>query len=59
MVKKNNKTSCEGGDEINFGYITDTWIFYDVNSNKIKPSEKDILEIQNSSFLDEWDMKKN
>ena len=56
--KKHKKTSCEGGDEINFGYITNSWIFYDIKSNEIKPSDKDILEIENSSYLDQFDMSK-
>ena len=56
--KKHKKTSCEGGDEINFGYVTNNWKFYDVDGNEIKPSEKDILEIENSSYLDEFEMSK-
>ncbi len=56
--KKYKKTSCEGGDEINFGYVTNNWNFYDTNGNEMKPSEKDILEIENSSYLDEFDMSK-
>ncbi|WP_291139191.1 toxin-antitoxin system YwqK family antitoxin [Flavobacterium sp. UBA7663] len=58
MGKKHKKTSCEGGDEINFGYITNSWIFYDINENEIKPSQEDILEIENSSYLDEFQMSK-
>ena len=56
--KKNKKTNCEEGDEINFGYITNFWIFYDVNGNEIKPSEKEISVIENSSYLDEFEMSK-
>ena len=56
--KKHKETSCEGGDEINFGFVTDSWIFYDKDGNKIIPTEKDISEIEKSSFIDEWDMRK-
>lgn len=56
--KKYKETSCEGGDEINFGFVTDSWNFYDNNGKEIEPDEKDINEIEKSSFLDEWDMMK-
>ena len=56
--KKHKETSCEGGDEINFGFVTDSWIFYDNNGKEIEPTEKEIAEIENSSILDEWDMMK-
>tara|TARA_B100000795_G_scaffold264965_1_gene246161 strand:+ start:2284 stop:2814 length:531 start_codon:yes stop_codon:yes gene_type:complete len=57
--KKNKETSCEGGDEINFGFITDSWKFYSNSGKEIKPTKKNIEEIEKSSFLDEWDMRKN
>ncbi|MCG2432117.1 toxin-antitoxin system YwqK family antitoxin [Aequorivita xiaoshiensis] len=57
--KKHKETSCEGGDEINFGFVTDSWVFYDKNGKKIIPTEKDISEIEKSSFIDEWDMGKD
>jgi antitoxin component YwqK of YwqJK toxin-antitoxin module len=56
--KKHKETSCEGGDEIKFGFVTDSWKFYDTNGKEIKPTEKNIAEIEKSSFLDEWDMMK-
>ena len=57
--KKHKKTSCEGGDEINFGFVTDSWKFYDYNGKEIKPTQKDIHEIEKNSILDQWDMIKN
>ncbi|WP_457619016.1 toxin-antitoxin system YwqK family antitoxin [Lutibacter sp.] len=57
--KKHKETSCEGGDEINFGFVTENWEFYDKNRKKISPTENDINEIEKSSFLDEWDMMKD
>jgi len=56
--KKHKETSCEGGDEINFGFVTNSWNFYDNKGKKSEPTEKDIAEIEKSSFIDEWDMMK-
>ncbi len=56
--KKYKETSCEGGDKINFGFVTDSWNFYDNNGKEIEPTEKDIAEIEKSSFIDEWDRTK-
>jgi len=53
---KHKKTSCQGGDEINFGYVTDSWVFYDEDGMEIIPKENEIAEIEGSSVLDEWDM---
>lgn len=58
IEKKHKKTNCEGGDKINFSFVTDSWKFFDENGKEITPSEKDIAEIEKSSFLDEWDMRK-
>jgi len=55
--EKNIKTSCEGGDEINFGFVTDDWEFYDIDGNKIEPTKNDIIEIEKSSYLNEWNMR--
>ncbi|WP_142785695.1 toxin-antitoxin system YwqK family antitoxin [Changchengzhania lutea] len=55
--EKNIVTSCEGGDEINFGFVTDEWIFYDSEGKKIKPTKKDIIDIEKSSYLNEADMR--
>ena len=56
--KKYIKTSCEGGDEINFGFVSDNWKFYDENGNEITPTKNDIAEIEKTSILDEWNMTK-
>lgn len=56
--KKHINTSCKDGDEINFGYVNDNWKFYDSNGNEIEPSKSDIAEIEETSFLDQWDMQK-
>ena len=55
--EKHKETSCEGGDKIKFGFVTDQWKFYDENGAEIKPTKNDIAEIEKSSFLDEWDMR--
>ena len=57
--KKHKETSCENGDEINFGFVTENWEFYDKNGMKTTASENDINEIEKSSFLDEWNMMKD
>lgn len=54
--KKHKNTSCESGDKINFGYITEDWKFYNVMGKEIKPTRNDIAEIEKSSVLDELDM---
>ena len=46
LEKKHKKTSCEGGTEINYGNIDNSWEFFDKEGNKIKPTEKIILEIK-------------
>ncbi|MDP2160197.1 MAG: hypothetical protein Q8K02_06925 [Flavobacterium sp.] len=53
---KNRNTSCEGGAEINFGFVTDNWKFYDENGNEIKPNSNEINEIEKSSYITEWDL---
>ncbi|MFC6096448.1 hypothetical protein ACFPVY_07290 [Flavobacterium qiangtangense] len=55
---KNIKTSCEGGDNINYGLVDNSWEFYDSNGNKINPTQSDIDKIQESSYISEWDMRK-
>ena len=57
--KKNRNTSCEGGAEINFGFVNENWKFYNENGNEIKPNSNDIAEIEKSSYLTEWDLIKN
>lgn len=49
-------TSCDGGDEINFGFVTKSWIFYDKKGSQINPSENDIKEIEDSGIINEFDM---
>ncbi|MFD1096106.1 hypothetical protein [Salegentibacter chungangensis] len=40
-------TYCEGGEKISFGVINpEKWNFYDKMGNKMKPSQKDIQEIE-------------
>lgn len=55
LSKKKIKTSCEGGDEINFGRVNKNWIFYDFYGNNIKPTTKQIEEIEKTSIIDYWD----
>jgi antitoxin component YwqK of YwqJK toxin-antitoxin module len=54
--KKNRKTNCEGGYDIKVGYVTGDWKFYDKNGKEIKPTINDIKEIEESSYISEWDM---
>tara|TARA_B110000238_G_C15852571_1_gene321691 strand:- start:92 stop:607 length:516 start_codon:yes stop_codon:yes gene_type:complete len=56
IIKKHKKTSCEGGNKINYGVIDNSWKFFDLKGNKIEPTEKNISEIQKRSVLDSWDM---
>lgn len=49
--KKNIGNSCNGGYNINFGFVTDDWEFYDSKGNKIVPSKNDINEIEESGYL--------
>lgn len=57
--KKHKQTNCEGGDMIKFGFVTDSWNFYNSKGKSINPSQKYINEIEKLSFIDEWDMRKN
>ncbi|MCK6608256.1 MAG: hypothetical protein L6Q46_08125 [Flavobacterium sp.] len=54
--KINRNTSCEGGAEINFGFVTEKWKFYDEDGNEIKPNSIEITEIEKSSYVTEWDL---
>lgn len=56
--KKNRTTSCEGGAEINFGFVSENWKFYNENGNEIKPNFNDVAEIEKSSYITEWDLLK-
>ena len=54
--KKHIETTCEGGDEINIGFLNENWKFYDKNGTQIKPTEKEIKEIEESGIVDEFDV---
>jgi antitoxin component YwqK of YwqJK toxin-antitoxin module len=56
--KKIKKTNCETKAEINFGYVTEYWFFYDKSGNETKPNSDDINEIEKSSYIDQFDMLK-
>ncbi|WP_210489515.1 hypothetical protein [Rufibacter aurantiacus] len=56
--KKHIETSCEDGAEINFGFVTNRWKFYDSKGNEIKPNERLIKEIEESGYFDEFSMPK-
>ncbi|MBF6639854.1 hypothetical protein IVB69_00025 [Flavobacterium sp. J49] len=57
--KKIRNTNCEGGAEINFGFITENWKFYNEEGIEIKPNTSDITEIEKSSYTTQWDLLKN
>ncbi|GGK35790.1 hypothetical protein GCM10007962_32660 [Yeosuana aromativorans] len=54
--KKHINTSCEGGDEINFGFLNDSWKFYDKYGTEINPTEKELEEMDNNGIIDEFDV---
>jgi len=54
--KKHIETTCEGGDEINIGFLNENWKFYDKNGTEIRPTEKKIKEIEESGIVDEFDV---
>ena len=54
--KKHIDTSCEGGDEINFGFFNDSWKFYNKNGIEIKPTEKELKEMEENGIIDEFDV---
>ena len=56
--KKAKNTNCGINAEINFGYVTESWIFYDSNGNQIKPNSDNINEIEKSSYINQFDMVK-
>ncbi|MBE0391532.1 hypothetical protein [Flavobacterium sp. PL002] len=56
--KKNRDTSCENGAEINFGFVTVKWKFYDEENNERHPNARDVTEIEKSSYITEWDLIK-
>lgn len=58
MGKKHIDTTCEGGDRINFGYVTEKWKFYDINGKVMKPNEELIKEIEASGYMDEYALRK-
>ena len=56
LGKRHIDTSCEGGDEINFGALDSSWKFYDKNGNEIKPTEKELKEMDKNGMIDEFDV---
>ncbi|ALM08558.1 hypothetical protein SB49_12640 [Sediminicola sp. YIK13] len=52
--RKKIETSCEGGDYIKAGVVTDAWVFFDENGNKTSPNQEFIREIEESSFIIDW-----
>ena len=54
--KKHIETTCEGGDEINIGFLNENWKFYDKNGTEIKLTEKEVKEIEESGIVDEFDV---
>ena len=56
--KKNRDTSCENGAEINFGFVTEKWKFYDEENIERQPNDIDIVEMEKSSYVTEWDLIK-
>lgn len=58
IERKHKETSCEGGTEIEYGNLDNSWKFFDEKGNEIKPTENIILEIKKRSVLDSWDMIK-
>jgi len=56
--KKVKNTNCGNNVEINFSYVTETWLFFDNNGNEIKPNADDINEIEKSSYINQFDMLK-
>jgi antitoxin component YwqK of YwqJK toxin-antitoxin module len=53
--KKHIETTCEGGDEINSGFLNENWKFYDKKGIEIKLTEKEIKEIEKNGIVDEFD----
>ena len=53
--KISKETNC-GSDEINFGFVTPKWKFFNKDGDEIIPTEFDILEIEKTSYLDQWSM---
>jgi hypothetical protein len=56
--EKQIDTTCDGGDKIHFGYVTDTWNFFDRDGKEITPSGELIKEIEASSYIDEYALRK-
>jgi antitoxin component YwqK of YwqJK toxin-antitoxin module len=56
LGKKHINTSCEGGDEINFGVLDNSWEFYDKNGNEIELTEKELKEMDKNGMIDEFDV---
>ncbi|NAY93472.1 hypothetical protein GTQ34_16290 [Muricauda sp. JGD-17] len=52
--RKKIETSCEGGDYIKAGFVTNKWEFFDENGNQISPELDFIREIENSSYVIDW-----
>jgi antitoxin component YwqK of YwqJK toxin-antitoxin module len=53
--QKHIETTCEGGDEINSGFLNENWKFYDKKGIEIKLTEKEIKEIEKNGIVDEFD----
>ena len=54
--KKHIDTSCKGGDEINFGFLNDSWEFYDQNGIEINPTKKELKIMEENGIMDEFDV---
>ena len=57
IIKKQEDTSCQGGDQINFGTVTDSWQFYDREGKQITPNKNDIAEIEITGIIYGWEME--
>lgn len=56
--KKLKKTNCGNNVEINFGYVTKSWLFFDKEGNQITSNSDDISEIEKSSYINQFDIMK-
>jgi hypothetical protein len=57
IIKKQEDTSCQDGDQINFGTVTDSWQFYDREGTQITPNKNDIAEIEITGIIYGWEME--
>lgn len=56
--RKHLDTTCKGGDDIDFGFITDEWEFFDNSGVLYSPTDSEISLLQQSGFIDESEMDK-